>query len=110
MKSKDWNSKKSLSYHARPSFFWYDNDIDLKACFLVTRVNCNRRMDLTTIKKQIEMGMIRTTERFQRDMMLMFTNALMYNNSDQDIYHMAMEMYKDVMVHIEVQILSQFWK
>ncbi len=62
-------------------------------------------MDLTTIKKQIEMGMIRTTERFQRDMMLMFTNALMYNNSDQDIYHMAMEMYKDVMVHIEVHIL-----
>ncbi len=51
------------------------------------------------------MGMIRTTERFQRDMMLMFTNALMYNNSDQDIYQMAMEMYKDVMVHIEVHKL-----
>ncbi len=45
MKSKDSNSKKSVSYqkkdgrgHARPSFFWYDNDKDLKVCFLVMRV------------------------------------------------------------------------
>ncbi len=37
MKSKDSNSKKSVSYqkkdgcgHTRPSFFWYDNDKDLK--------------------------------------------------------------------------------
>ncbi len=36
------NSEKSVSYqkkdgrgHARPSFFWYDNDKDLKVCFLV---------------------------------------------------------------------------
>ncbi len=42
MKSKDSNSKKSESYqkkdgrgHARPSFFWYDNDKDIKVCFLV---------------------------------------------------------------------------
>ncbi len=35
----------SLSYqwkdgrgHARPSFFWYDNDKDLKVCFLVMHV------------------------------------------------------------------------
>ncbi len=45
MKSKDSDSKKSVSYqkkdghiHAHPSFFWYDNDKDLKVCFLVTRV------------------------------------------------------------------------
>ncbi len=45
MKSKDSNSKKSVSYqkkdgrsHTRPSFFWYDNDKDLKVCFLVTHV------------------------------------------------------------------------
>ncbi len=45
MKSKDSNSKKSVSYqkkdgrgHARPSFFGYDNDKDLKVCFLVTQV------------------------------------------------------------------------
>ncbi len=47
MKSKDSNSEKSVSYqkkdgrgHARPSFFWYDNDKDLMVCFLVTRINC----------------------------------------------------------------------
>ncbi len=40
MKSKDSNSKKSMSYqkkdgsgHAHPSFLWYDNDKDLKVCF-----------------------------------------------------------------------------
>ena len=61
-----------------------------------------RPMDLTTIKKNVEAGTIRTTDRFQRDMMLMFTNALMYNNSDQDIHHMAAEMYSDIMANIEV--------
>ncbi len=30
--------KKDGRGHARPSFFWYDNDKDLKACFLVTHV------------------------------------------------------------------------
>ncbi len=45
---KDSNSKKSVSYqkkdgrgHARPSFFWYDNDKDLKVCFPVTHVRCS---------------------------------------------------------------------
>ncbi len=26
--------------HARPSFFWYDNDKDRKVCFLVTHILC----------------------------------------------------------------------
>ena len=46
MKSKDSISKKSVWYqkkdgrsHALPSFFWYDNDEDLKVCFLVTHIN-----------------------------------------------------------------------
>ena len=41
----DSNSEKSVSYqkkdgrgHARPSFFWYDNDKDLEVCFLMTGV------------------------------------------------------------------------
>ena len=61
-----------------------------------------RPMDLATIKKNIENGSIRTTAEFQRDMMLMFTNAIMYNNSDHNVYHMAMEMYNDIMTQIEV--------
>ncbi len=46
MKSKDSNSKKSVSYkkkdgpgHGYPSFFLYDNDKDLKVCFLMTHLN-----------------------------------------------------------------------
>ncbi len=46
MKSKDSDSKKLVSYkkmdghsHALPSFFWYDNDKDLKVCILVMRIN-----------------------------------------------------------------------
>ena len=59
-------------------------------------------MNLSTIKKNIETGQVRTTAEFQRDMMLMFTNAIMYNNSDHNVYYMAVEMYNDVMLHIEV--------
>ncbi|XP_059173866.1 bromodomain-containing protein 8-like isoform X2 [Physella acuta] len=63
-----------------------------------------RPMDLSTIKKNIETGMIRTTVEFQRDMMLMFTNAIMYNSSNHNVYKMAKEMYDDVMQHIEMMI------
>lgn len=59
-------------------------------------------MDLSTIKKNLETGIIRTTPEFQRDMMLMFSNAIMYNSSDHNVYQMATEMYDDVMTHIEV--------
>ncbi len=30
--------KKDGRGHVRPSFFWYDNDKDLKVCFLVTHL------------------------------------------------------------------------
>lgn len=63
-------------------------------------------MDMMSIKKSIETGAIRTTAEFQRDMMLMFTNAIMYNSSNHDVYTMAKEMYDDVMVHIEVRQFS----
>lgn len=59
-------------------------------------------MDLSTIKKNIENGLIRTTAEFQRDIMLMFQNAVMYNSSDHDVYHMAVEMQRDVLEQIQV--------
>ncbi|XP_012937834.1 bromodomain-containing protein 8 isoform X2 [Aplysia californica] len=65
-----------------------------------------RPMDLSTIKKNIEGGIIRTTVDFQRDMMLMFTNAIMYNSSDHNVYKMAQVMYDDVMQHIEMMMQS----
>lgn len=64
-------------------------------------------MDLTTIKKNIEAGILRTTPEFQRDMMLMFTNAIMYNSRNHNVHKMAVEMYDDVMTHIEVGMSEQ---
>jgi len=64
-----------------------------------------RPKDLTIIKRHIENGTIRSTSEFQRDMMLMFTNAIMYNNANHDVYRMAIEMYNDVLEHIEVALV-----
>lgn len=66
-------------------------------------------MDLQTIKKNIETGQLTTTPEFQRDIMLMFTNAIMYNNCDHNVYHMAQEMYDDVMHNIEVSIVNNMF-
>lgn len=72
---------------------------------LFARLFC-RPMDLSTIKKNIENGLIRTTAEFQRDIMLMFQNAVMYNSSDHDVYHMAVEMQRDVLEQIQVKAQS----
>ncbi|KAK3597742.1 hypothetical protein CHS0354_006097 [Potamilus streckersoni] len=66
-----------------------------------------RPIDLSTVKKNIENGVIRTTQELQRDMMLMFTNAVMYNSSNHDVFKMAVEMYDDVMEHIEQYVSTQ---
>nr|XP_015204810.1 PREDICTED: bromodomain-containing protein 8 [Lepisosteus oculatus] len=67
----------------------------------------HRPMDLSTIKKNIENGLIRTTAEFQRDIMLMFQNAVMYNSSDHDVYHMALEMQRDVLEQIQQFLATQ---
>ncbi|XP_076104103.1 uncharacterized protein LOC143072863 [Mytilus galloprovincialis] len=66
-----------------------------------------RPLDLTTIKKNVEAGITRTTPEFQRDMMLMFTNAIMYNSCNHNVHKMAVEMYDDVMTHIEQYVSAQ---
>ncbi|DAA27447.1 bromodomain-containing protein 8 isoform X11 [Bos indicus] len=66
-----------------------------------------RPMDLSTIKKNIENGLIRSTAEFQRDIMLMFQNAVMYNSSDHDVYHMAVEMQRDVLEQIQQFLATQ---
>ncbi|XP_022106722.1 bromodomain-containing protein 8-like isoform X7 [Acanthaster planci] len=66
-----------------------------------------RPMDLITIKKNIENGMIRTTEQFHRDMMLMFQNAIMYNNADQHVHQIATVMQADVVKQIEEFVSTQ---
>ena len=61
-----------------------------------------RPMDLSTIKKNIENGTIKATIEFQRDIMLMFTNAIMYNSSNHEVHKISVEMYKEVLGDIEV--------
>ncbi|XP_077360743.1 bromodomain-containing protein 8-like [Festucalex cinctus] len=67
----------------------------------------HRPMDLATIKRNIESGSTRTTAEFQRDIMLMFQNAVMYNSLDHDVYHMAVEMQRDVLEQIQQFLATQ---
>jgi bromodomain-containing protein 8 len=48
-------------------------------------------MDLKTIKARIKDKVIKTSREFQRDVYLMFANAMMYNRPESDIALMAEE-------------------
>lgn len=66
-----------------------------------------RSVDLSTMKKNIESGQIRTTAEFRRDLMLMFQNAIMYNYREHDVYKMTMEMQSDVMDQVAQYLATQ---
>ena len=53
-------------------------------------------MDLARVRKRIDQGIIRNSQSLQRDLLLIFQNAMMYNSSKTEIYRMAFEMEKDV--------------
>ncbi|CAI8014015.1 Bromodomain-containing protein 8 [Geodia barretti] len=67
----------------------------------------HRPMDLSSIKRSIENGVVTTDIEFQRDMLLMFQNAFMYNSSDHDVYEMAEKMRADVMQSIQDYLSTQ---
>ena len=50
-----------------------------------------RPMDLKTVKNKVKDGRISTSSEYQRDILLMFANSLMYNRPNSDIYMMAEE-------------------
>ncbi|KNX50071.2 bromodomain-containing protein 8 [Cryptococcus deuterogattii R265] len=56
-------------------------------------------MDLKTIKGRIKEGRIERIDELERDVLLMFSNAMMYNASDSQVYGMAKEMMKDCEGH-----------
>lgn len=62
-----------------------------------------RPMDLKTIKARVKDGIISNSLEFQRDVYLMFANAMMYNRPGSDIFHMAEE------VSFGPQRCSSFW-
>jgi len=59
-----------------------------------------RPIDLKTIKAKIKEGGISNSLEFQRDIYLMFANALMYNRPNSDIYIMTEEMMLESEKHI----------
>ncbi|XP_050294718.1 bromodomain-containing protein 8-like [Anthonomus grandis grandis] len=61
-----------------------------------------RPMDLQTIKKNIDNGILRTSLEFKRDVMLMFTNAIMYNKTNGTVYNMALQMQQESLNPIEI--------
>lgn len=63
-----------------------------------------RPIDLTTIKRKIDSNEIRTTAQFHRDMLLMFHNALMYNNASHSVYAYTVNMMDDV-----VEVIHTFY-
>ncbi|EFN83648.1 Bromodomain-containing protein 8 [Harpegnathos saltator] len=63
-----------------------------------------RPMDLSTIKKNIDNGTIRSTMHFQRDVMLMFQNAIMYNKHDTFVYKMAVSMQEECLQHMQILV------
>lgn len=67
-----------------------------------------RPMDLSTIKKNIDNGTIRSTIQFQRDVMLMFQNAIMYNKHDTAVYKMAVSMQEECLEQMQVMFFEIF--
>ncbi|KAF8165307.1 hypothetical protein B0H34DRAFT_688675 [Crassisporium funariophilum] len=61
-----------------------------------------RPMDLKTIKTRVKDGIIGNSLEFQRDIYLMFANAMMYNRPGSDVHAMA----EDMMLESEGQILA----
>nr|GAT59466.1 predicted protein [Mycena chlorophos] len=54
-----------------------------------------RPMDLKTIKTKIKDGVITNSLEYQRDIYLMFANAMMYNRPGSDVYTMAEDMMNE---------------
>jgi len=65
-----------------------------------------RRMDLATIKNNMEDGAYISTE-FVRDLLLVFGNAMVYNPKGSDVYVMAATLKKFAMRELQAGIVEQ---
>ncbi|KAM3924799.1 uncharacterized protein RB166_008154 [Leptodactylus fuscus] len=63
-----------------------------------------RPMDLSTIKKSLCKGKIRTNVEFQRDILLMLQNAVMYNSIHHSVHQKALELQRDLEELLQVFI------
>jgi len=53
-----------------------------------------RRMDLSTLKKNLLQRKIGTVQQFHRDLLLIFHNAMVYNVKGSEIFNMALKLKK----------------
>ena len=53
-------------------------------------------MDLKTIKTRVRDGLISNSLEYQRDIYLMFANAMMYNRPSSDVYNMTKDVRMDL--------------
>lgn len=63
-------------------------------------------MDLKTIKARIKDGLISNSLEFQRDVYLMFANAMMYNRPGSDIYAMTEEVSSSLVLVVQTLIVD----
>ncbi|XP_037077836.1 bromodomain-containing protein 8-like [Pollicipes pollicipes] len=63
-------------------------------------------MDLAQMKRNVEAGTVNTTLQFQRDLMLMFCNAMMFNSSDHEVHRFAREMQAECVEKIQMLLLA----
>ncbi|XP_063148118.1 bromodomain-containing protein 8-like [Candoia aspera] len=61
-----------------------------------------RPVDLSSIKRNLSKGRIQHMVQFQRDLMLMFQNAIMYNNANHHIHRIAVEMQQEVLEQLQM--------
>lgn len=66
-----------------------------------------RPMDLSTIRKNIENGVIKTTLEFKRDVLLMLNNAIMYNKTNDTVYNMTRQMQDESLQQIQILLQAQ---
>lgn len=59
-------------------------------------------MDLTSIKRGLAKGHIRSLAQFQCSLMLMFQNAIMYNAANHHVHRMALEMRREVLEQMQM--------
>ncbi|XP_063391825.1 bromodomain-containing protein 9-like [Cydia fagiglandana] len=66
-----------------------------------------RPTDLSTIRRRIKDGVIRTTAEFTRALLLMFSNALMYNSSHHFIYQMTLEFREETLRELSLLMSAE---
>uniref|UniRef100_A0A0R3S0A0 Bromo domain-containing protein n=1 Tax=Elaeophora elaphi TaxID=1147741 RepID=A0A0R3S0A0_9BILA len=60
------------------------------------------RMDLSTLKKQLDGGSLSGMSDFKRNVLLMFANAVMFNSTGHDVNHYAKEMAVDTLSSLKM--------